>query len=67
LANSQDSGRSSMKSISKWSGSQKLTAVVAVLYAGSAIYHAKGGRPGLALLTASWVVGNAALVSMEGV
>ena len=56
-----------MKSISKWSGSQKLTAVVALLYAGSAIYHAKGGRPGLALLTASWVVGNAALVSMEGV
>lgn len=55
-----------MKNISEWSGSQKLTGVVALLYAGSALYHYKGGRKGLALLTSSWVVGNAALVYMEG-
>ena len=55
-----------MKNISKWSDSQKLTAAVAVLYAGSAFYHYRGGRTGLAVLTTSWVVGNAALVYMEG-
>ena len=55
-----------MKSITKWTGSQKLTATVAILYAGSAIYHLKGGRTGLGILTASWVVGNAALVYIEG-
>jgi hypothetical protein len=55
-----------MKNISDWTGSQKLTGVVALLYAGSAFYHYKGNRLGLALLTSSWVVGNAALVYMEG-
>jgi hypothetical protein len=56
-----------MKAISDWSGSQKLTACVALLYAGSSFYHFNGKRTGLAVLTASWVVGNAALVYMEGV
>ena len=55
-----------MKNISEWSGSQKLTGLVAILYTGSAFYHYTGGRKGLALLTSSWVVGNAALVYMEG-
>ena len=56
-----------MKALSKWTGSQKLTAAVALLYAGSAFYHFKGGRTGLGVLTTSWVVGNAALVYMEGI
>ena len=55
-----------MKPLREWTGSQKLTGAVALLYAGSAFYHYKGGRTGLAVLTTSWVVGNAALVYMEG-
>ena len=56
-----------MKSISQWSGSQKLTAGVAILYAGAMLVHFKENRIGMGVLFASWVIGNSALVYMEGV
>ena len=55
-----------MKPFSQWSGSQKLTAGVAMLYAGASAFHFKEGRNGMGILVASWVVGNSALVYMEG-
>ena len=56
-----------VKSIADWTGSQKLTAIVTLLYAGTTLYHYRGGRYGTAVLTGSWVIGNAAMVYMEGV
>lgn len=56
-----------MKPISQWTGSQKLTAGVAILYAGAMTVHFKEGRVGMGVLFASWVLGNSALVYMEGV
>ena len=56
-----------VKPISQWTGSQKLTAGVAILYAGAMTVHFKEGRVGMGVLFASWVLGNSALVYMEGV
>ena len=56
-----------MKPFSQWSGSQKLTTGVAILYAGASAVHFKEGRNGMGVLVASLVIGNSALVYLEGV
>ena len=56
-----------MKPFSQWSGSQKLTTGVAILYAGASAVHFKEGRNGMGVLVASWVIGNSALIYLEGV
>lgn len=55
-----------MKPLSQWSGSQRLTGIVTILYLGTAYYHFKGGRNALGVMFAGYSMANTALVYLEG-
>jgi len=49
------------------SGSQKLTAVVSLLYIGTSYYHFKGSRNALGTMFIGYSIANLALIAQEGI
>ena len=55
-----------MIDLNRLSGSQKLTALVTLLYVGTSYYHFKGNRNSLGTMFIGYSIANLALIAQEG-